>query len=95
MVKENGYLAVVFDVPSMTAVQYDQVIRDLERAGLGAPDGRFYHLAAPTKDGWYVVDIWEKAEKLGRFIDALQPILQRNGVPSPAPQILPAYNFIG
>lgn len=95
MRKEDSCLAVVFDVPFMTAVQYDQVVCDLERAGLGAPDGRFYHLAAPTKDGWYVVDIWEKAEKLDRFVQALLPILQRNGVTPPQPQILPAYNVIG
>ncbi len=95
MTEKNGLLAVVFDVPSMTAVQYDQVVRDLERAGLGAPNGRFHHLAAQKEAGWYVVDIWEKTEKLDRFIQALLPILQRNGVNPPQPQILPAYNIIG
>jgi len=95
MTEKNGLLAVVFDAPLMTAVQYDQVIRDLERAGVGAPDGRIYHLAASKGEGWYVLDVWETAEKFNAFAATLVPILQRNGVTPPQPQILPAYNVIG
>jgi hypothetical protein len=95
MTKNNGLLAVVFEASAMTAVQYDQVIRDLERAGVGAPDGRIYHLAAPKGEGWYVLDVWETAEKFNAFAATLVPILQRNGVTPPQPQILPAYNVIG
>lgn len=95
MTNQTNMIAVIFDLPDITAVQYDQIVLDLERAGLGAPNGRFYHLAAPKNSGWFVVDIWEKAEKLEHFTKALFPILRRNGIIPPQPQILPAYNIIG
>ncbi|RMG89379.1 MAG: hypothetical protein D6706_21455 [Chloroflexi bacterium] len=95
MSNHNNVIAAVFDVPGMTAVQYDRVIKDLEAAGLGAPDGRLYHLAAPKGDGWYVLDVWENVDKLNTFAGTLMPILQKNGVMPPQPRILPAHNIIG
>jgi hypothetical protein len=95
MLDYDNLIAVVFDVPDMMATQYDQVIRELEAAGLGAPDGRLYHIAAPQGTGWYVLDVWETADKLNTFAGSLMPILQKNGVTPPQPQILPAHNIIG
>lgn len=91
----SGFVAAVFEVPLMTAKQYDTLLVDLERAGLGAPNGRFCHLAAAKGDGWYVVDVWESVEKLNAFAAALQPILQRQGIVALSPQLLPLYNIIG
>jgi hypothetical protein len=87
-------IAVVFQVPGMTAEQYDRVIKDLQAEGLGAPDGRLFHVACPTPDGWFVVDLFESEEKLGKFAGSLMPILAAAGVTPPQPTIYPVHNII-
>ncbi|RMD97969.1 MAG: hypothetical protein D6814_08495 [Calditrichaeota bacterium] len=87
-------ITVVFQVPGMTAAQYDRVITDLEAKGLGAPDGRMFHLASSTADGWFVVDVFESQEKLGRFAEDLMPILAAAGVTPPEPVVYPLHNMI-
>jgi hypothetical protein len=88
-------LVAIFDVPGMTAEQYDQTVRELEKAGLGNPDGRLYHVAASKDGGWFVVDVWESEEKFGKFGESLMPILQGAGVPPAEPKIYPVHNTIG
>ncbi len=87
-------IVAVFDIPGMISGQYDQVIKDLEAAGEGSPKGRLYHVAASKAGGWFVVDVWESADLLDRFAQTLMPILQRNGVTPPQPQICPVHNII-
>ncbi len=88
-------IAAVFEVPGMTAQQYDRVIRELDRAGHGAPDGRLHHVAAATEDGWLVVDVWESPEQLQRFADVLMPRLQAASVTPPRPRVYPAHSVVG
>lgn len=87
-------ITVIFDVPNMTAVQYDQVIADLEKMGEGAPAGRHFHHAAAKPDGWLVVDIWESQTHLDQFAQILMPVLVQNGVIPPQPQVYPTHNTI-
>ncbi|MGH2746530.1 MAG: hypothetical protein ACRDKB_01220 [Actinomycetota bacterium] len=85
----------VFDVPGMTAAQYDQVIAELEAAGAGAPAGRLYHVASQKPGGWLVVDVWESEEALGAFAETLMPLLSKAGVEPPQPAVLRTHNVIG
>ncbi|MFQ5614834.1 MAG: hypothetical protein ACE5H9_22150 [Anaerolineae bacterium] len=87
-------ITAVFEVPGMTAAQYDRVMNDLEAAGQAHPDGRTYHLASSTDDGWFVVDVWESPEKLESFAGTLMPILQAAGVTPPQPKVYPVHNVI-
>jgi hypothetical protein len=87
-------LTVVFQVPGMTAKQYDRVIKDLESKGLGAPDGRMFHVASPTPEGWLVVDVFESEEKLNKFANSLMPVLAAAGVTPPRPAVYPVHNII-
>jgi hypothetical protein len=50
-------IVVVFEAPRATSEQYDQVVQELEAAGQGRPAERLCHVAAPTANGWYVVDV--------------------------------------
>lgn len=84
---------VIFDVPGMTAAQYDQVMKDLDAAGAGSPQGRQAHYAAPKAGGWLVVDIWDSPDALNQFAPTLMPILAKNGVTPPQPQVYPAHNL--
>ena len=52
-------ITVLFDMLNVTAVQYDEVIKGLQAAGAGNPEGRLYHFASPKEEGWLVVDVWE------------------------------------
>jgi hypothetical protein len=87
-------ITVLFDVPKMTSAQYDQVIKKLEAAGLGAPKGRSYHVASSQPGGWFVVDVWESPELLDQFAKHLMPILQSVGVKPPEPKVFPVHNVI-
>ncbi len=59
-------VTAVFDT-GMSQQQYDQVVKALEAAGLGSPDGRIHHVASISKNSVFVVDLWESEEKLGRM----------------------------
>ena len=87
-------ITVVFDMPQVTAAQYDQVIKGLEAAGAGNPKGRLYHIASPKDGGWFVVDVWESGELLNQFAQTLIPIMQEADVTPPQPQVYPVHNMI-
>jgi hypothetical protein len=87
-------LVVIFDVKGMFPAQYQQVMRDLDQSGEKAPDGRLGHFASNQEGGMVVVDIWESQAKLERFAGVLIPILVKNSVPPPKPQIHPLLNRV-
>ena len=87
-------LVAFFEAPGVSQQQYDQIIQQLEAKGLGAPDGRLYHVAWNTPQGWRVLDVFESEEKLGKFSEALLPIIEAVGATPPQPQIFPAHNII-
>ncbi len=83
-----------FNIPGMTADQYDRVIQELEAKGAGAPEGRTFHVAGPTDTGWRVVDVWESQEHLDRFGETLIPVLVAAGVTPAQPEIRPVHNIM-
>ena len=87
-------VTAIFHVPDMSTRQYDQIMRDLDAAGAGAPDGRLYHVCNANGAGCVVVDIWSSPEKLERFAETLFPILAKNGVTPPRPEVLTAHNEV-
>lgn len=89
-----GAISAAFEVPGMTAAQYDQVMANLEAAGAGAPSGRLYHIAGPRPDGWFVLDVWTSGEALNHFAGTLMPILQQAGVTPTDPKVYPVHHVI-
>lgn len=87
-------VTAVFDIPTMSQAQYDQVMRDLQKAGAAAPPGRLYHVMSIRPRGSQVVDVWESTQQLDAFFVTLAPILVRNGVTPPQPVITPVYNIV-
>lgn len=87
-------IAATFTPASMTAAQYDEIIRRLEAAGAGAPAGRLHHVCMGTGSNLRVTDIWESEEALGTFAGTLMPILQEIGVDPGQPDIAPVHNTI-
>lgn len=48
---------------SMTAEQYDRVIKQLEGSGAGAPPGRRFHACVGQGDHLMVFDVWDSVEE--------------------------------
>ena len=84
-------VVVYFDMPGMTASQYDQIWQDLRATGHESPKGLLYHVGAATTNGWMVVDVWESAGHFNEFGKTLMPILVKNGVPPVEPIVLPVH----
>lgn len=67
-------IVVVLDMPGMTQAQYEQSAEKV--AGRPGPvkspadwpvTGLISHTAAPTSNGWLVVDVWESEEAFQQF----------------------------
>jgi hypothetical protein len=87
-------ITALFTPRSMDARQYDEVIKRLENAGAGAPQGRLYHVCYGTGTSLRVLDVWESQEALNAFGQTLMPILQQVGVDPGQPEISEVHNRI-
>ncbi|WP_316751835.1 hypothetical protein [Pedobacter gandavensis] len=86
-------IMVYFEMPGVSGEQYDQVWRDLIAAGHAFPKGLLHHAAAPTTNGWLVVDVWESEDHFKEFGRMLMPILSKNGMSGNDPVILPLHHM--
>lgn len=56
--------------------------------------GLISHTAAPTSNGWLVVDVWESEEAFQQFGETLIPILRELGLADVQPQTYPVFNVV-
>jgi len=90
-----GALRALFFIPDATAEQYEQIIRDLDAAGLTHPAGRILHVAAPSGDGWFVMDLWESQEAFESFGQTLMPLIAKSGMRIDVPPVVtPLHNTL-
>ena len=88
-------ILTVFNLPTMNAEKYDRVVRELAAAGHGMPKGRLHHVACRQDDGSFMVtDVWESAELLAAFGEALIPTLNKAGVTPVEPKVHQVHNVI-
>lgn len=87
-------LAIYFAPASMTAQQYDDCIKRLEKAGAGKPAGRLYHACFGTGSKIQVFDVWDSQASFDSFGQVLMPILQQIGVDPGQPHIAPIHNIL-
>ncbi|MGA5448925.1 hypothetical protein ACPCVO_19950 [Streptomyces umbrinus] len=94
-------IVVVLDMPGMTQDQYEQSAEKVSgRPGpVKSPadwpvSGLISHTAAPTSDGWLVVDVWESEEAFQQFSVTLIPILRELGLADVQPQTYPVFNVV-
>jgi hypothetical protein len=87
-------IGVYFPFPSLSADQYEEVVRKLEAAGEGSPPGRSYHCAFSGGSGLHVFDVWDSQETFDRFGETLMPMLGEVGVTPAEPQIAQVHNVI-
>ena len=84
----------IFHSPDMTREKYDSVIKDLDNSGLYKVKARSQHTMALNGKGCVIIDVWDSNEALNEFFGTLGPILVKNGVNPPKPEIYPVYNQI-
>ncbi|MDH3226343.1 MAG: hypothetical protein OEM67_04550 [Thermoleophilia bacterium] len=87
-------LSFYFSLSGFTPDKYDEVIRQLEAAGAGAPEGRTLHVAIETNGEIQVFDIWDSQEAMDAFGPTLLPILTGLGVEPVQPMVAPVHNVI-
>jgi len=86
-----GKQLVQFNIPGMTARQFDQCWDELHKAGIDIPQGLIHHTACQQGNNWVVVDVWESLEEFNKFGETLMPILKKAGIAEVPPVITPVY----
>ena len=87
-------IGIYFAEGHFPAEKYDQVLRRLEEAGAGAPQGRSFHVALETNGEISVFDIWESQGAFDAFGATLMPILTELGVNPGTPMVATVHNVI-
>jgi hypothetical protein len=83
-----------FAPASLTAQQYDESIRRLEKAGDWPPNGLDYHVCFGTEPNLKVSEIWDSPEQLAAFGERLMPVLAEVGIEPGAPETIEIHNVI-
>jgi hypothetical protein len=86
-------LAFLQVFPGVRQEQYDQAVVSLQRGGITG-EGRIFHVAGPTEEGWWVVDVWESQEAFDKFIQKLGPVLQEVGMGPPQLKVWLVHNCL-
>ena len=81
-------IAAIFRTPDMSPKQYHQVMIDLDKSGASHPQGRLSHIASNAEKGMVVIDTYDSPESLQSFGATLMPILVKNGVTPPQPEVV-------
>ena len=88
-------IALYFNPPAgMTSEQYEGILRDLEAAGQGSPDGRTYHACFGEPGQLQVFDVWDSMEQFERFGETLMPLIEKHGLGGTEPMIAEVRNVI-
>ena len=83
-----------FTPTGLTAAKYDEIIKQLNVAGAGAPNGRSYHVCFGDPNNLFVSEIWENMEDFQAFGQTLMPIMLKLGLDPGQPAVLPVHNSI-
>ena len=81
-------IAMYFHPQSMSAAQYDDVIRRLDKAGAGQPRGRLHDSCFGSPESVMVYDVWESQELFDEFGATLMPIPQELGIDPGQPDVI-------
>jgi len=87
-------IAVYFHPQSMSAAQYDDIMKRLDAAGAASPPGRLHHSTFGSPDQLMVYDVWDSPESFEKFGETLMPILSEFGIGAEGPDIMPVHNIV-
>jgi hypothetical protein len=78
----------------VTAEQYDETMRQLEKSGDWLPEGLEYHVAFKSDDKFRVSEIWDSREQFEAFGQRLMPVLKDVGIEPGKPEMLEIHNIV-
>ena len=83
-------LGLYFRPTGFTRAVYDQVLKELDKAGagFGKVPGRTFHCAMEVDGQISVFDVWESEEQFQKFGATLVPIMKKLGADPGQPQIM-------
>jgi hypothetical protein len=87
-------LLIRFAPPSLTAQQYDEVVRRLNEAGVFPADGLEYEICFGSEDNLKVSQVWDSREQMEAFGQRLMPILAEVGIDPGQPEVVQVHNII-
>ncbi|MDX6412942.1 MAG: hypothetical protein QOH23_352 [Gaiellaceae bacterium] len=87
-------LVIRFSPPSLSAEQYDEVVRRLTEQGVLPADGLDYELCFGSDDNLKVSQVWDTQEQLDAFGARLRPILAELKINPGEPEVLKVHNII-
>ena len=87
-------LLIRFSPPSLTAEQYDNVVRRLTADGVFPADGLEYEICFGSGDNLKVSQVWDSQPQLDAFGAHLMPILAELGITPGTPEVLEVHNII-
>jgi len=87
-------MLVRFTPTSVTAEQYDETIRRLEKSGDWLPEGLKFHVAFESSGKFRVSEIWDSQAQFDAFGKRLMPILEDVGIDPGTPEMLEIHNII-
>jgi hypothetical protein len=87
-------LLIRFSPPSLTAEQYDEVVRRLTESGVMPADGLDYEICFGSDGNLKVSQVWDSQEQLEAFGESLKPVLADMGIDPGEPEVVPVHNII-
>jgi hypothetical protein len=87
-------LGFYFTHGGFTPAKYDEVIKQLDAAGVGSPKGRSIHVALESNGEIQVFDVWDSQEEFDAFGETLLPILAAAGIELNDPMVAGVHNVI-
>jgi len=83
-----------FKPSDFSLAKYNEVIKQLDAAGAGAPKGRTYHVCYGDPNSISVTDIYDSMEDFQAFGQILVPIMHSLGADPGQPDIQQVHNII-
>jgi hypothetical protein len=87
-------ILVRFEPKSLTAEQYDESVKRIEKAGDWPPDGLDYHVCFGMDGELKVSEIWDSQEKFDAFGERLMPVLADVGIEPGEPIFIEIHNIV-
>jgi hypothetical protein len=87
-------MLIRFSPPSLTAAQYDEVVRRLNEEGVFPAEGLDYEICFGSDANLKVSQVWDSQEQLDAFGARLRPILADLGIDPGAPEVVEVHNII-
>jgi hypothetical protein len=87
-------VALLLTPASMTAEQYERVIKQLEASGAGAPLGRRFHACFGPDGHLAMFEVWDSVEEFQDFVRTLMPIVANEQIEMAAAEPVEIHRLI-